>query len=231
MYQTLLLLHVIAGTGALLSFWTAGLARKGGWLHVRAGRVFFISMCGIGATALPMAVILGLRGQIITATFLFLLLLLTTSACLTGWRSLRLKRDANAYRGGWYRALTAATLLGSLVVLAIGLHLGQVLLIGFSAFGIYRGLCMVRFLRRTLSPHWWLTEHYGSMLGNGVATHIAFLSIGLNRLLPAAWADSAHLLAWFGPLAVMFAARLWLDRRYGERKPLTAAGPTPSSGT
>ncbi len=57
------------------------------------------------------------------------------------------------------------------------------------------------------------------MLDNGVATHIAFRSIGLPRLLP--WIDGAalHYASWFGPLLVALLAKLWLDRRW---KPVSA---------
>lgn len=225
MYHLLLLMHAAAGTAALSAFWTAGLARKGGALHARAGRVFLLAMCGIGITALPMALILLARGATTTAVFLLYLLLLTTSTCLSAWYAVRLKQDFARYRGRWYRALAGLTLAGSIAVFAYGAMLGQILLIGFSAVGLLRGVAMVRFLSTPMAPRWWLREHYRSMLGNGAATHVAFLSIGLNRLLPAAWMDSAHGLAWFGPLVILLAARLWLDRRYGGARVATSRAP------
>jgi hypothetical protein len=52
------------------------------------------------------------------------------------------------------------------------------------------------------------------MIGNGVATHIAFMQIGLMRLFPELGSTMIQHLAWFGPLAVGIAAGFWLDRRY-----------------
>ncbi|MCA1713620.1 MAG: hypothetical protein LC715_00305 [Gammaproteobacteria bacterium] len=43
---------------------------------------------------------------------------------------------------------------------------------------------------------WWLVEHYSAMLGNGIATHVAFVSIGLPRLLPAVDGVGLHYLGW-----------------------------------
>lgn len=33
------------------------------------------------------------------------------------------------------------------------------------------------------NPRYWLKQHFGSIIDNGVATHIAFLSIGLPKQL------------------------------------------------
>jgi hypothetical protein len=59
------------------------------------------------------------------------------------------------------------------------------------------------------------------MIGNGVATHIAFLQIGLLRLVPELGATVIQHLAWFAPLAVGIAAGRWLDRRYLRPRPVT----------
>ena len=55
------------------------------------------------------------------------------------------------------------------------------------------------------------------MVGLGAATHIAFLGIGLNRLVEAAgWAmpPQFQLVGWFAPVAVAVVAGIVLDRRY-----------------
>ena len=62
-------------------------------------------------------------------------------------------------------------------------------------------------------------EHYTAMLGNGVATHIAFLGIGLPRLLPAVDGTALHYAAWFGPLGAAVIAKWLLDRRWQPRVP------------
>ena len=85
----------------------------------------------------------------------------------------------------------------------------------FSLIGLLLGVDMWR-RRRIIprQPQWWLREHYSAMLGNGVATHIAFLVIGLPRLLPGIDGGALYYAAWFVPLVVSIAANVWLDRRF-----------------
>ena len=79
-------------------------------------------------------------------------------------------------------------------------------------------------MRLDAQPRWWLAEHYGAMLGNGVATHVAFLSIGLPRLLPAIDGDALHYLGWFAPLVWWRCRpRCLLDRRWKPRTARAAA--------
>ncbi|MCB1609706.1 MAG: hypothetical protein KDI71_22310, partial [Xanthomonadales bacterium] len=52
-------------------------------------------------------------------------------------------------------------------------------------------------------------------IGNGVATHIAFLGIGLRRLLPEADAGGLQLFAFTAPLLFAVIATVWLNRKYG----------------
>src|SRR5690606_11492308 len=91
----------------------------------------------------------------------------------------------------------------------------QLVIVAFSALGLAGFVQMRRFARRPPEdPRWWLQEHLSAMVGNGVATHIAFLAIGLPRLVPAlanpTWAN----IAWLGPIGVAVLAGLWLRRRY-----------------
>ena len=53
------------------------------------------------------------------------------------------------------------------------------------------------------------------ILGCGIATHIAFLNIGVQKLLPPQWASVTQYFGWFAPLVVAVLAKAWLDRRYG----------------
>jgi hypothetical protein len=62
------------------------------------------------------------------------------------------------------------------------------------------------------------------MIGCGVATHIAFLAIGLDRIVRAMGIDPPswyHLIAWFLPLSLSFVVGAWLNRKY---MPKAAAG-------
>lgn len=214
MYAFVVFLHAAAGTIALPTFWTAGFARKGGRVHRYAGRTFLLAMCVIGATALPMALVQFARGHAVSGGFLSYLLVVTATACVRAWLAIRWKRDAACFYGRWYRRLAAANVLAGAAVLGLGLSYGVPLLSAFSLVGIGLGLQMAFVARRAPSPRWWLREHYRGMLANGVATHVAFLSIGLARLLPA-YVNVTQTLAWFGPLTVALIGGAYLRRRYG----------------
>ena len=223
-YEIIRSAHGIVGVLALASFWTAGLARKGSPLHKLAGKVFLLALAAILASALPMAGVILARG-IAVAPFLFYLVLITATSCWTSWRAIRDRRDYRAYTGRAYQALALLNLAGGAGILALGVAQGQVLYAGFSLIGLAAGADMLRSARRPpADPRWWLREHYRGMIGNGVATHIAFLAIGLPRLLPQLAGPTQQMLAWFGPVALGLALRVWLERKYRAPAPSAAVG-------
>lgn len=213
-YESALQLHAVTGTLALLCFWTAAALRKGSSRHRLVGRLYLLAMLAVVLSSIPLVWRRWLDGQLVAAAFFAYLLVLVVTGVWTAWRAIRDKHDPHAYTGGVYHALAVACLLAGLGVLALGLRHGQPLLTGFSLVGLYVGVDMLLRVRRLRArPLWWREEHYTAMLGNGVATHIAFLAIGLPRLLPMLDGTVLHYAAWFGPLLVALAAKLWLDRR------------------
>ncbi len=223
-YEIIRSAHGIVGVLALASFWTAGIARKGSPLHKLAGKAFLLAMAAILASALPLAGVILARG-IEVAWFLFFLILITATSCWTSWRAIRDKRDYRAYTGRIYQALALLNLAGGAGILGLGVAQGQVLYAGFSLIGLAAGADMLRSARRPpADPRWWLREHYRGMIGNGVATHIAFLAIGLPRLLPQLAGPTQQMLAWFGPVALGLALRVWLERKYRAPAPSAAVG-------
>ena len=190
-------------------------------------------MLGIILTGAPMAAVRWFEGHPVTAAFLGYLVVIVAAGTWTAWRAVRDKFDVARFTGPVYAALGWLSLLSGLGVLALGIKVGAPLLIGFSAVGLFAGQDMLRkrrdTRRLTATPRWWFVEHYTAMLGNGVATHIAFLGIGLPRLLPAVDGTALHYSAWFGPLLVAAIAKVLLDRRYrvgGAPKPAPARAPT-----
>lgn len=219
-YKYYVMLHVAAGTLALLGFWTAAALRKGSPRHRLVGRAYLLAMVAVIVSGVPLAIQRAIDGHPVTAAFLGYLLLITATGVWTAWRAIRDKADPVAYTGRVFRGFGWANVVAGAGVLALGLQVGSPLLVGFSAIGLFAGQDMLRKRRQiTGKPLWWREEHYTPMLGNGVATHIAFLSLGLPRLLP--WIDGAalHYVAWFGPLLVAVIAKLWLDRKYKGRQP------------
>lgn len=218
LYKILLAAHGLCGLVALVTFWMAAFAKKGAPWHLRVGKAYMIAMLGIIATAVPMVVIIGLQGKPGIATFLAYLVVITASGIWMGWRAVKRKRDQGAFRGGAYLWVAVLNLVASVVVFAVGLKMSQVLLMGFSAVGMITGVQMlVRRARPMTAMRWWMKEHYAAMVGCGVATHIAFLAIGFDRIIRMVGIDPPgwyHLIAWFLPLSLSFVVMAWLNRKY-----------------
>ena len=208
-------LHLGAGTLALVTFWTAGFARKGGALHVRVGKIYLLAMCLVMATALVMCTILYGQGKVVSASFLAYLIVVTAGGCWNAWRAVRGKPSWERFTGLAFKGLATLSLVAGLGIFALGYARDIVLFMGFALVGVSIGIGAWRDIRRgPEDAKWWLRQHYRSMLGNGVATHIAFLGLGLPRLLPELAGGTLQLLSWFGPIAVAFAVALYWDRRY-----------------
>lgn len=214
-YAAFVTLHVSAGTLALATFWLAAALRKGSPRHRLAGRVYLSAMLLVIASGVPLTLQRVFDGQSASAAFLGYLLLLVTTSVWLSWRAIRDRAQPGRYLGRTYHALAIANPLAGLAILWLGLERGSPLLAGFSLVGILVGADMLR-RRRVIptQPRWWLEEHYGAMVGNAAATHIAFLAIGLPRLLPVLQGPSWFYLAWFGPVLLSIVAKAWLDRRH-----------------
>lgn len=208
-------LHLVAGALALLAFWTAALARKGSRPHVLAGRVYLLAMLGIIVSGIPLVAGFAFGGKPVMASFFGFLLLLVSWTCWCAWRAVRDRRHPERYAGPVYWTLSVLVLAGGLAIIALGVARSGVILVVFGLIGVLAGGGALRVRRRMQNnPRWWLKEHYGAMIGNGVATHVAFMSIGLRALLPGMDGVTLTYFAWFGPLTVALAAGWWLDRRY-----------------
>lgn len=214
-YQMIVATHVGIGTVALACFWMAALLRKGSVAHRRAGQVYLLAMVGICITGAPLAGKRFLEGNVVTGAFLSYLLLLLLVATWSGWRAIRDKHDVRRYTGAMYVAGAWMLLGAGVAMMALGLYEGSPLIAGFSIVGLYAGADSLRRRRRMGEhPRWWLREHYAAMFGTGIATHIAFLAIGLPRLLPMLDGPVLHYAAWFAPLVVAQLAKVLQDRRF-----------------
>lgn len=214
-YSILVAIHVGAGCVGLVTFWLAAALRKGTRLHRRIGGTYLLALCVVMATTPFLAAAAFAAGQPATGTFLAYLTVITATAAWSAWRAIRDRAAPAAFFGRGYVALAWLNLASGAVVLALGIGTGQLVLVGMSVIGLALGVDRLRRARNPVTgPGWWLRQHYAAILGCAVATHIAFLSIGLRKLLPE-WATLTPYLGWFAPLAAAILAKLWLDRRYG----------------
>lgn len=217
-YRWFLLAHVAAGTVALATFWANALMRKGTSLHRRIGRIYLLAMLAVLASGVPLVLGLLARGRGWTALFLGYILLITGNACWSAWRAIRHRNDRARYYGTTYWVQAAAVGVAGLGIVVAGISAGVLLMQVFGAVGVFAFVDAIASYRRApRNPEWWLREHYGAMVGNGIATHIAFFGIGLRNALPGLDPAIAQRIAWLLPLAVGIGAAVWLDRKYGRR--------------
>ena len=234
LYSTLTLLHAGLGTIALATFWTAGLARKGSPVHRAAGKFYLLAMAALLALALPMSLIILASGREVAGAFLLYLLLITTTSVWCSWRAIKDKRDWDRYTGPVFRILTWLNLFAGLGMVATGLWLAQsmqLVIASVGGIGVFAFVQMWRFARRRpADPRWWLREHLTAMLGNGVATHIAFLTIGLPKVLPFLAGSSLLNLSWLAPLVVSVVAGVYLTRKYLPKRAVAQGARQPVAG-
>jgi hypothetical protein len=146
------------------------------------------------------------------------LVLIVVTPCWLGWRALRDKRDVKRYTGPLYHALAWANIGAGLLVLVLGIRYQQLIVGAVSIVGLLAGTFMLQFARREpTDTRWWLSRHFTFMLGAGLGAHVAFLNIGLSRLLPPQLGTTAQRLSWFLPFVVFFLARYYVARKYGTR--------------
>jgi hypothetical protein len=219
LYDTIRYAHILAGTIALATFWTAATLRKGSGAHRGVGLTFMVTMLVLSATGVVIALAAFRRGQPVTGAFLLYVVLITATPCWLAWRAIRDKRDVKRFAGPAYQSLAWVNIVAGGITLYLGIRYSQVIIAAVSSVGLIAGALMLRFAwRLPTDRQWWLARHYGSILGAGVATHVAFLNIGLSRLLPPELGSTAQRLSWFLPFALALIARFWLQRKYSPRR-------------
>jgi hypothetical protein len=207
--------HVAGGAVALVSFWIPALTKKGSPLHRQAGRVYTRAMSMVLATSLPLSIVQFTRGNWVGGTFLLYLFIITGNALYVGRRALKSKAGPQHLITPTYIAFTWSTILGGAVVLVVGLVTKTWLLAGFSLIGLLTGPSAVAFMRNppTDSRYWWY-EHFGGMIGSGIAAHVAFLNFGAQRLIPGFSLGDWGMLAWFTPVVVGIVASNRIEAHY-----------------
>lgn len=232
LYDLVKAAHFGIGVLALATFWLSGLSRKGSPVHRASGKLYLLAMTGILLSAAAMLPGFAERQHPVAAAFLGYLLVITGTGVWCSWRAIRDKLDWLRYTGPVYRMLMVLNGLSGLAIAYIGLFVTtrmQLVFVAFSLIGIFGAVGMWRFARQKPNdPRWWLKEHFGAMIGNGVATHIAFLSIGLPKVLPMLSGPLLQNLAWLGPLSLSVVAGIYLNRKYAPKR---GAGSVTGSAT
>jgi hypothetical protein len=194
----LVILHVLAGSLALLSGLAAMTVEKGKQIHRFAGQVFFYSMLVVFLTSVTVAYLKGNSFLLMVGFFSFYL------AC-NGYRWLYLKKLNFKQKPTWVDYLLngaggiahTSLLIWGIIKLIRGETFGIVAMV----FGLI-GLRLVygtvrRFIRTTASKTLWIEGHIGNMIGAYIATLTAFLVVNNDKTfgLPG-------IVAWLLPTAI-----------------------------
>ena len=178
-------LHGSAGLVALVAFWIAALAAKGGDVHRRAGRIYLLALIGVMTLSSLMVAARALQGDAGAAVFLVFLISMVGTASYLMWFSIRHKHDEVRLHGLVYRALASWLIAAGVALLALGISRGVPLMMLLSTLGLAFGVNMWRLaMVRVRDRRWWLGQHLNGAMLNFIATHDSFVALGIGSVLP-----------------------------------------------
>ena len=205
----LLLIHVAAGSVALLAAVAALFTAKGERHHVFAGRVYAVAMTVIFLTALPLA-ILG------SSIFLLLIAVFSFYLVFAGWRFARNRRGLPQTVDWCSTAIMGFTGLamgGYGIVLVIAGNGQWITMLIFGtiavALSLVDGQYHLRLARRTRVDVQRVQRHLTNMLAGTIATVTAVTAVNVD--LNPVW------LPWILPTIVITPIIVWWNVRVGQR--------------
>jgi uncharacterized membrane protein len=196
--KVMIIAHVVLGCVALLVGPLAMATRKGGRWHINWGRIYYQVMMAVMASAIILS---------ITRRFVFFLVAVTVLSfysTFTGVRCLKQKgKHAANVRGTWLDWFTTgAVALAGLGTIAYGLFfpgVGSTMKTLALIFGVLitwnAAEDIVRYVRPSKDPQWWLYYHISRMMGSYIAAVTAF---AVNQVGPRVPPDM-QLWVWIGP--------------------------------
>lgn len=194
-----IIIHVIAGIGALIFGALAIFLKKNTPKHKPVGRYYFYCMTVIFVTGVFLSVFKGLL-------FLFFIAIFTYYATIIAYRALRLKNLHNGQKPAkidWIVEIIAGITFIGLIVFAIYFYvqnqsLNAIIPLTFGLMGLTG---VIRNTRRLLSKPkesmYWLKVHIGNMLGSYIGAITAFVvnQSEHSQLPPIA--------LWLGPTVII----------------------------
>lgn len=194
-----LIIHVLAGIGALIFGALAIILKKNTPKHKPVGRIYFYCMTTIFVTGVFLSVCKGLL-------FLFFIAIFTYYSTIIAYRALRLKNLHNGQKPAiidWIVEVIAGVTFVGLIIFAIIYYVQNKdinALIPF-AFGTMGLLGVIKntksLLRRPKETMYWLKKHIGNMLGSYIGAITAFVVNQAEHIpLPP-------IVLWLGPTAIL----------------------------
>lgn len=198
LFKTLIVAHVISGSVALISFWVPVVARKGGALHRKAGRLFSLSLyaaayCAIGMALLNLTLASNRHPTLADRDVfdgLFGWMMLYLGALTIGLGHYGIASARSRGRSPDNRAPVNIAVQLCVIALAVkcgveGYRLSQPLMIGLAALGFAAAITfLIAMARRSQRTRSHVREHLKAMVGAGISAYTAFLSVGLLQIFP-----------------------------------------------
>ena len=217
-HTSLLYLHILLGAVALLLYWLPVAVRKGSPLHIKAGKIFYYLMLIVSGSGIILCLI-GLYDpvgiytagkqlsadsiqrmlvwRIPVSQFLLLVSLLTWVSVRHAIGVLKAKANRSLLRRWYYQGPVFAMFPLAIYVAYRGFSIGMPLLIIFAAVSlITAGTITLYVYKKHVSPRAWIIEHFGAMVGSGIAVYTAFFAAGGRRVLAELLPDNWLLVSW-----------------------------------
>lgn len=236
-YASLIIVHAIAGLTALAVLPVPLIVRKGGRVHILAGKIFFWAMVCVGVTGLGIAALWGLAPAVARpglagvtaaeaapvelelgrfAVFFATIGVLTLDAVTQGrtafWSDQRAARRLEIPLG------VALSLAGAALGV-VAWQAGSWLFGAFAIFALQGALRPSRFVRALEEPSRAerVDKHLQAMLGGATAAFTAFSALTLRRFIPGA--EAFGLAFWLVPVALGVSASIAWSRRVRNNNP------------
>jgi hypothetical protein len=241
LFKTLIILHVITGSVALISFWVPVVARKGGALHRKAGRLFSRALyaaawCAIGMALLNLSLANDrhpalLDRDVFDGLFGWMMLYLGVLTIGLGHYGMATARS----HGRSAAIATPLNIAVQCLVIALalkcgieGYRLSQPLMIGLAALGFgAASTFLIAMARPSQRPRNHVREHLKAMVGAGISAYTAFLSVGLLQIFPDHVFNPA---IWSIPSAIGVTLILFHFRRLDRSSAVATAVATDDKG-
>ncbi len=217
-------LHSTAGLVALVFFWIAATATKGGAAHRRAGKVYLLALIAVMTLSSLMVAGRALQGDRGVAIFLVFLISIVGTASWLMWFSIRHKHAAARLHGLVYRGLASWLIVAGAGLLGLGIVRRMPLMMLLSSLGVAFGVNMWRLaLARVRDRRWWLAQHMNGAMLNFIATHDSFIALGIGSVLPELRQPMPRMLIASGIIAAGLVLRVLSSGRFGRRTTTTSA--------
>ncbi len=212
-FKIILILHIIAGSLALLSGLFAIIFRNKVKIHKPIGMIYFWAMTVIFVSAIYMSIAH-------ENVFLFCVAFFTYYACLTAYRSLKLKKlhlDQKPTNFDWAIEIFFGFMHISFIGLAIyflikGSSTIGIISLVFGILGI-RGnyFTLQRFRKKLVYKNYWLLAHISGMLGSYIGAITAF-TVNNEK-----WIQAPGIVLWLGPTVFLVPLIIYEIRKHEKK--------------